>query len=143
MGEGTEIMSQKSVVLLASGMLALLAAGPALAAGDPAAGETIFKHTCALCHRIGPGAVNFVGPNLNGIDGRAIATEAGYDYSDADQAKNKAGFVWNEQTFETYITNPQADIPGTKMLFPGLPRQSDRDNIWAYISQFKADGSAK
>jgi cytochrome c len=135
-------MDQKSVVLLASGMLALTA-GPALAAGDPAAGETIFKHTCMLCHRIGPGAANFVGPNLNGIDGRAIASEPGYDYSDADQAKNKTGFVWNEQTFENYITNPQAAIPGTKMLFPGLPKQSDRENIWAYISQFKADGSKK
>jgi cytochrome c len=135
-------MSYKSRALLAGGVLALMA-GPALAAGDPAAGEQIFKHTCMLCHRIGPGAANFVGPDLNGIDGRTIASEPGYDYSAADQAKKKEGFVWNEQTFEKYITNPQADIPGTKMLFPGLPKASDRDNIWAYISQFKADGSKK
>jgi cytochrome c len=135
-------MNQRSMVLLGAGMLALMAS-PALAAGDPAAGEQTFKHTCMLCHRIGPGAANFVGPDLNGIDGRTIASEPGYVYSDADQAKKKTGFVWNEQTFETYITNPQAAIPGTKMLFPGLPRQSDRDNIWAYISQFKADGSKK
>ncbi|MGH6676333.1 MAG: c-type cytochrome, partial [Xanthobacteraceae bacterium] len=124
-------MSYKSVAWLAGGMLVLMA-GPALAAGDPAAGAQIFKHTCALCHRIGPGAVNFVGPDLNGIDGRTIASEPSYAYSAADQAKKKTGFVWNEQTFKKYITNPQADIPGTKMLFPGLPRQSDRDNIWAY-----------
>ncbi len=67
----------------------------------------------------------------------------GYTYSDADQAKKKAGFVWNEATFEKYITNPQADIPGTKMIFAGLPKDSDRDNLWAYIAQFKADGSKK
>lgn len=135
-------MNQKCIVLAAAGVLALVA-GSALAAGDPAAGETVFDHTCKLCHRIGPGATNFVGPDLNGLEGRPIATEAGYDYSAADQAKNKTGFVWNEQNFKTYIANPQATIPGTKMLFPGLPKASDRDNIWAYISQFKADGSKK
>ncbi len=135
-------MSEKRIVLLAAGALALMA-GPALAAGDPAAGEQIFKHTCMLCHRIGPGAANFVGPDLNGIDGRTIASEAGYDYSAADQAKKAAGFVWNAQSFDNYITNPQAAIPGTKMLFPGLPKASDRANIWAYISQFKPDGSKK
>jgi cytochrome c len=130
-------MSQKSVVLLAASMLALMAS-PAFAAGDPAAGEQIFKHTCSLCHRIGPGAANFVGPELNGIDGRHTGSAPGYDYSDANK---NSGITWNETTFLKYITNPQADIPGTKMLFPGLPKESDRNNIWAYISQFKADGS--
>lgn len=139
MAEGKEIMSYKRVALLAGGMLALMA-GPALAAGDPAAGEQIFKHTCMLCHRIGPGASNFVGPELNGIDGRKTGSAPGYDYSNANK---NSGITWNEQTFKKYITNPQADIPGTKMLFPGLPKESDRDNIWAYISQFKADGSKK
>jgi len=113
-------------------------AKPALAAGDTAAGETLFGHTCKLCHQIGPGAQNFVGPELNGLDGRKSATVAGYDYSDA--MKN-SGVTWNATTFDKYITNPQADIPGIKMTFAGLPRQHDRDNIWAYISQFKADGS--
>ncbi len=132
-------MNQKSMVLLAAGLLALMAS-PAFAAGDPAAGEQIFKHTCSLCHRIGPGAANFVGPELNGIDGRKTGSAPGYDYSDANK---NSGITWNEQTFLKYIENPQADIPGTKMLFPGLPKASDRDNIWAYISQFKADGSKK
>jgi cytochrome c len=130
-------MNQKSVVLLAAGMLALMAS-PAFGAGDPAAGEQIFKHTCSLCHRIGPGAANFVGPELHGIDGRKTGSAPGYDYSDANK---NSGITWNETTFLKYIENPQADIPGTKMLFPGLPKESDRNNIWAYISQFKADGS--
>ncbi len=112
-------------------------------AADLAAGQGIFEHKCHVCHRIGPGASNFVGPALNGLDGRAIASVAGYSYSDADLAKKKAGFVWNETTFRAYITNPQADIPGTKMIFPGLPKDSDRDNLWAYLAQFKADGSTK
>ena len=122
------------------GMIAM--AGQSFAA-DPAAGETTFKRKCTVCHRIGSGATNFVGPELNGLDGRPIASVEGYPYSDADQAKKAAGFVWNAQTFDTYITNPSADIPGTKMIFPGLPKQSDREDLWAYVSQFKADGSTK
>lgn len=112
-------------------------------AADAAAGEALFQHKCHVCHRIGPGATNFVGPDLNGLDGRTIGSEAGYTYSSADEAKKKTGFVWNQKSFETYITNPQADIPGTKMIFPGLSKASDRDNLWAYLSQFKADGSKK
>jgi len=27
------------------------------------------------------------------------------------------------------------------MTFPGLPAEADRDNLWAYVAQFKADGS--
>jgi cytochrome c len=127
------------IIVFAAGVLAMAGmARPALAAGDPEAGEQIFKHTCHLCHQIGPGAQNFVGPELNGIDGRKTGSAPGYDYSDANK---NSGLTWNETTFLKYIENPQADIPGTKMLFPGLPKESDRNNIWAYISQFKADGS--
>ena len=32
-------------------------------------------------------------------------------------------------------------IPGIKMTFAGLPDETDRDNLWAYLAQFKADGS--
>ncbi len=126
----------------AAGLIGMIGtAQQSFAAGDPAAGETLFKHKCGVCHKIGPGATNFVGPDLNGINGRPIATEAGYDYSDADKAENKTGWTWTEANFKTYITNPQGTIPGTKMIFPGLSKESDRDDIWAYISQFKADGS--
>ena len=137
-------MTPRNILCVAAMSLAGMVgiAGQSFAA-DAATGETLFLHKCHVCHRIGPGASNFVGPNLNGLDGRTIGTEAGYSYSAADEAKKKTGLVWNAKTFDTYITNPQKDVPGTKMIFPGLPRASDRDNLWAYVSQFKADGSKK
>jgi cytochrome c len=113
-------------------------AGAWAADGDAAAGETLFKQKCSVCHKIGPGAVNFVGPELNGIIGRKAGTAAGYSYSDG--VKN-AGFNWDSDKLHTWLTNPKAMIAGTKMIFPGLPKESDRDNVIAYISQFKADGS--
>ncbi len=110
----------------------------ALAAGDPAAGEALFKQKCAVCHKIGEGAKNFVGPELNGIVGRKAGSVAGYSYSDG--VKN-AGFEWDAAKLNTWLTDPKAMIAGTKMIFPGLPKEPDRDNVIAYISQFKADGS--
>ena len=137
-------MTHRNILFAAAvGLVGMVGmAGPSFAA-DVAAGETLFQHKCHVCHRIGPGATNFVGPNLNGLDGRTIGTEAGYAYSSADEAKKKAGLIWNAKSFDTYITDPQKDIPGTKMIFAGLSRATDRANLWAYLSQFKADGTKK
>jgi cytochrome c len=29
------------------------------------------------------------------------------------------------------------------MIFPGIKNEKEAENLWAYISQFKADGSKK
>jgi cytochrome c len=123
--------------LSTAAVLALASSTAFAAAGDAAAGQKIFMK-CAACHKIGPGAKNAVGPELNGIDGRKTGSVEGYNYSAANK---NSGITWSEATFKQYIEAPQKMIPGTKMTFPGLPAEADRDNIWAYISQFKADGS--
>ncbi len=109
----------------------------AFAAGDPEAGAKVFNK-CMACHKVGPGAKNGVGPELNGLNGRKTGAVEGYAYSDANK---NSGLTWDEVTFKEYITAPQKKIPGTKMTFPGLPNEADRDNLWAYLVQFKADGS--
>jgi cytochrome c len=111
----------------------------AASAQDVAAGESSFKK-CSACHSIGAGAKNKVGPELNGLDGRKAASVEGYGYSDADK---KSGITWGEQTFKEYIKDPKAKIPGTKMTFAGIKSQNEINNLWAYVKQFKADGSQK
>ncbi|HLH93246.1 MAG TPA: c-type cytochrome [Xanthobacteraceae bacterium] len=117
----------------------LVASTGATFAQDVDAGATVFRQ-CGACHKIGPGATNFVGPELNGLDGRK-AGSTNYSYSDA--MKN-SGITWNEQTFKEYIAAPKTKVPGTKMTYPGITGE-DADkkiaNLWAYIKQFKADGS--
>lgn len=108
-------------------------------AQDPKKGETVF-HFCLPCHSIGPGAQNKVGPELNGLDGRHSGSVPDFDYSDANK---KSGIVWNEATFKKYINDPQGVVPGTKMLFPGIKDPQQVNDLWAYISQFNADGSKK
>lgn len=107
-------------------------------AADVAAGEAVFNQKCKVCHQIGEGAKNFVGPELNGLDGRKTGSVPDYSYSEANK---NSGLTWDAATFKEYIANPKAKIPGTKMIFSGLPKESDRENLWAYISQFKAGGA--
>ncbi|HVV42371.1 MAG TPA: cytochrome c family protein [Nitrobacter sp.] len=108
-------------------------------AQDAAAGKTVFNR-CLPCHAIGEGAKNKVGPELNGLDGRKAGTVEGYSYSEANK---NSGITWNEAQFKDYIKNPKAKVPGTKMAFAGITKQSDLDNLWAYVSQFDKDGKIK
>jgi cytochrome c len=108
-------------------------------AQDVEAGETSFKK-CMPCHDIGEDARNKVGPELNGIDGRKAGTADGFNYSDANKG---SGITWDEATFKEYIKDPRAKVPGTKMIFPGIKNEKEVNNLWAYVSQFKADGSKK
>ena len=117
--------------------LALVAsAGSAFADGDPVKGEQTFK-VCKTCHQVGESAKNFVGPELNGVVGRKAGTVPGYNYSDANK---NSGLTWDEATLKKYLKNPREMVPGTKMAFPGLPKEDDIDNVIAYLKQFGPDG---
>ncbi len=115
-----------------------LLAMPAVAsAQDAEAGKKLWNK-CAPCHAIGPGAKNKVGPELNGLLGRPAASVEGFAYSDA---LKKSGITWDDETLHKWLENPKALVPGTKMLFPGVKDETQRDDIIAYIESFKADGS--
>ena len=106
---------------------------------DLAAGKTSFNK-CLACHAIGEGAKNKVGPELNGLDGRKSGTAPDYNYSDANK---NSGITWNEAVFKEYIKDPKAKIPGTKMAFAGIKSENEINNLWAYVSQFDAEGKVK
>ena len=116
----------------------LTAAGIARAveAGDPALGKKVFAK-CQACHSLEAGK-NKVGPTLHGLIGRASASEADFNYSDA--MKN-AHVTWDPATLDKYLTKPKEMVPGTKMTFPGLPKEKDRADLISYLQQ--AAGSAQ
>ena len=127
----------KTGLAAAMAALATLAiAGHAFADGDAAEGAKIFRK-CKTCHMIGDNAQNRVGPELNGIVGRPIASAPGYSYSSAFEAKKKEGFTWTEEHLEAFLKDPMKDIPGTKMPFAGLKQADERDDLIAYLKQFK------
>jgi len=98
-------------------------------AGDPAAGEKVFRK-CKACHTPEKGGPNRVGPNLYGIVGRPTASATDYSYS---SAMTKHGGTWTEATLDSYLADPKAAVPGTKMAFVGLKKEADRLDVIAYL----------
>lgn len=108
-------------------------------AQDATAGKAVFGK-CLPCHAVGEGARNKVGPVLNGIDGRKAGTFPGYHYSEANK---NSGITWSKAEFLDYIRDPHVKIPGTKMAFPGLKDDKQANDLWAYLTQFDAEGKKK
>jgi cytochrome c len=129
-----------STLLIAATLptLFLTAAGVARAveAGDPALGKKVFAK-CQACHSLEAGK-NKVGPTLHGVMGRAAASDAEFNYSDA--MKN-AHLTWDPETLDKYLAKPKELVPGTKMAFPGIPKEKDRADLISYLEQ--AAGSAQ
>jgi len=130
----------KHLALRSLVLIAMSTATASLAlAQDVAAGKSSFAK-CLACHAIGEGAKNKVGPELNGLDGRKSGTAPDYNYSDANK---NSGITWNEAQFKEYIKDPKAKVPGTKMAFAGIKKETEINDLWAYVSQFDADGKIK
>lgn len=123
-------------------LVALCAAGTVGAEqiGDPDAGERVFK-TCTGCHQVGNGAVDKIGPHLNGIFGRAAAAHEGYRYSKSMVRAGDDGLIWTAETLNAYIENPRALVSKTRMSFRGVKDQKKRDDVLAYLRQFSDNPS--
>jgi cytochrome c len=101
-----------------------------LASASVEKGQNATK-ACHACHTFEKGGPNRVGPNLYGIVGRPVASHAGFDYSDG---LKKLGGDWSFEKLNKFIENPRADVPGTKMTFAGVNRDSQRADILAYLA---------
>lgn len=100
-------------------------------AQDLAAGKAAFAQ-CAACHSID--GSNGVGPSLQGIAGRKAGTFAGFRFS---RAMKDANYVWDAKTLDTFIGDPQKGVPGTVMPFSGLPDETQRAALVAYLQTLK------
>ena len=102
-------------------------------AGDPVAGEKVFKK-CKACHVVDK-EKNKTGPHLVGLLGRTAGSVDSFKkYSKAMKA---SGIVWNAETLDGYLANPKKYLKGTKMAFAGLRKEKDRQNIIAYFESLQ------
>ncbi len=92
-------------------------------AGDAGRGETLYE-ACQDCHSLDK---NDVGPRHRGVFGRKAASLPDYDYSEALKSAN---IVWNEETLDKWLTDPQAVAPGAENVLssgqPAGPRRRHR-----------------
>jgi cytochrome c len=95
--------------------------------GDAARGERLYD-ACQDCHSLDE---NDVGPRHRGVFGRKSASLDDYRYSEALKNLN---IVWNEETLDRWLTDPQAMAPGAKMRFR-LPDAQDRADVIAFLRE--------
>jgi cytochrome c len=130
-----EMIMSKTAVRIVPGVAALIcvsiAAMPKAEAQDVAAGQRDFAR-CTPCHSAKAGE-NKIGPSLAGVFGRKAGTEQGFNYSPALKA---SGITWDEQQLDKFLTNPSADVHGTKMVI-SVPSADDRKNLIAYLKTLK------
>lgn len=122
-------------------LLALAVFDVALAEGDAAKGEKVFRK-CKACHAVGEGAKNKVGPQLNNLFGRTAGSVEDFKYSKAMVAKGEEGLVWTEETLAEYLKAPKKYIPKNKMAFAGLKKDADLEDITAYLKQFSEESQS-
>lgn len=115
---------------LVAAAITMAIASPALAqAGDATKGKAVFAR-CMACHSVDAGA-NRLGPSLSGIIGRTSGTAPGFAFS---PAMKNAKIRWDAKSLDAFLTKPSAKVPGSKMIFVGLPNPADRANLIAYLA---------
>jgi cytochrome c len=85
---------------------------------------------CQTCHTLVKGGPNMTGPNLYGIFGSKAGAVPNFAFSDQMKA---AGWTWDAAKIDTWITDPKAMLPKTKMTFPGFKDPKDRTDVIAYL----------
>ncbi|MFC3325159.1 ankyrin repeat domain-containing protein [Mesorhizobium cantuariense] len=101
-----------------------------LASADVEKGRTYFTRVCAGCHHADPQGGNKTGPNLWSVVGRDKASMAGISYSDTLLAWEG---VWTYEDLNKYLFGPMLTTPGVKMEIPGVPDETERVNLIAYL----------
>jgi cytochrome c len=85
---------------------------------------------CAACHTFEKNGPNRVGPNLYGVIGDKKGEGRGFNFSAAMKAK---GGEWSYDDLSKFIANPKGFVPGTAMGFAGIPKDSERADVIAYL----------
>lgn len=97
---------------------------------DVERGEKLYSRRCGACHSVD---ASRIGPKHRGLLGRTAGSLPDYDYS---EALSNSSVIWNKETLDAWLENPQSFIPGQKMGFR-LKKEDERNDIIAYLVNLK------
>ena len=103
--------------------------------GDLERGRKLYLQ-CRACHSLKENEPHKIGPNLFKIIGSTAGSMKGYNYSDA---LSKSEIVWTIENLDLWLEKPYEIIPGNKMVFSGMRKQEDRNDLIAYIDDQTSD----
>src|SRR5437764_4885931 len=105
---------------------------------DTARGERVFR-TCAPCHSLEPNR-NMTGPSLAELWNRKAGGLPSFErYSPALQS---SGIIWQDNTLDEWLKDPQHFIPGNTMTFPGVKDARQRADLLAFLKDASQHGHA-
>jgi cytochrome c len=106
--------------------------------GNTGRGQQIFR-VCSACHSLQPGK-SMTGPSLSGIWNKKAGSDQNFSrYSDALKSAN---VVWDDNTLDAWVTNPQLVVPGNEMTFPGVKEPQQRLDLLAFLKQATKPGAS-
>lgn len=85
---------------------------------------------CVPCHALVPDR-NTTGPSLAEVWNRRAGSLPGF--SRYSPALKSSGIVWNDDTLDEWIKDPQHFIPGNTMTFPGMKDARQRADLLAFL----------
>ena len=108
----------------------VLLCAPALAQ-DTDAGQIAFNNACRTCHTPREGD-NRLGPSLHGVIGRKAGSLP--SYNNYSESMKKADIVWDKNTLDRFIANPDAVLPDNNMKpYGGIASAEERAKIIAFL----------
>lgn len=121
-------MIKGKIAVLGLSLTMALASSVAMAGGDAAKGEKVFKK-CKACHTLEAGK-HRSGPSLAGVVGRKAGTAEGFTkyvgLKDAD-------FTWTEESLDKWLENPKKFLGKRTAMSLKLRKASQRADVIAYM----------
>ena len=88
----------------------------------------LYDRRCIGCHSLD---ANRVGPAHRGVFGRKAGVAKDYDYS---PALRNARLVWDAQTLDRWLADPEQLVPGQRMGY-SVSEAADRADLIAYLRE--------
>lgn len=101
-------------------------------------GMQIAQQTCSPCHDMTKERkITRKGPPLWGLFGQPAGGVREFDYSLGYMEIADTGLIWNEETLDDYLKNPQKVVPGDTSNFVGLLVDTERAALIMYLKSLR------
>jgi len=129
-------MNPLSILMLTTIACATLSTQVAAQPQTAVRGERLFR-ACVACHSLEPNR-NMTGPSLADLWNRQAGGLPSFDrYS---PALKSSGIIWQDNSLDAWLADPQHFIPGNTMTFPGMKDAQQRAELLAFLKEATQPG---